>query len=247
MKKSILIITIIFVSNLKLFADDRKSLLKDLNNFYALMSVEKMDLSIHYNLYDKIVNGAPYQTSSVSMKFDKTNKYITNEHYTLYSNSIFNLIIYKKNKVAILSKSKSIKEWSKSLASLMPDSVLFQQLNHVKLISDTAGIKTYHIDFVEDSGYKKWILVFDKRRQIIKRSTFYYKKSVINDMEKIGRINEKDKKVEPILDIEYTINDLEVAGNFFEAPNVLVKEKKEFKLTKQYQGYRFYNQFNKTN
>jgi hypothetical protein len=57
-----------------------------------------------------------------------------------------------------------------------------------------------------------------------------------------GKINEEDKKVIPIMVVDYKILISETPKEFFEAKDMIVKEGNKYSLTVKYKAYKFINQ-----
>ncbi|MES2382829.1 MAG: hypothetical protein V4538_17410 [Bacteroidota bacterium] len=241
-------ILFICLSVLSAYASDRDLLMKDINAFYKLVATQKVDMNIQYKLYDKKLEGAPIQASTIKMKLDGNNQYIDNSHYTFYGNKTFQLILYKRNKKAVLSKSNKENKLTQQFNKILPDSVMMEYLKNVNLVSDTLGIRTYQITFSEKAPYKQWTLLFDSKNNTIKKSSIYYKDDVIKEYEKRGLVGEKDASIIPIMVVEYTFHEWNVAPDFFEASDIIAKKQKQYELSKKYSHYKLLDQLsiNKT-
>lgn len=239
MKNRILVLWLICISVLSASAGDRETFVNDINAFYKLIATQKVDMDINYKLYNKKVEGMPMQTSAMKIKLDKNNKFIDNSYYTLYSNKKYTLVLYKRNKVAMLSKTNKTTE---QLSNILPDSLMLAYLKTVKIVSDTLGLRTYQIKFNEAYEYQQWIMVYNTSNNTIQKSTMYYKSSLVKKFENQGLINEKDAATLPVMVVEYHINPYSVTPEFFEANNILQKKEKHYVLLKPYNSYRLLDQ-----
>jgi hypothetical protein len=221
----------------------KEQLLRDIKTFYQQVATQKTTMEVKYQLYNGKVAGAPMQVSNIHMKLDKINKYIDNSQYTLYANKAYCVLMYKRNKVIVLSKPQEA--LPKNLNSVLADTTMLNYLKTVQMQSDSAGIKTYNIQFNAESEYKQWILLFDTRTNTIKKSTIYYKDDVVSEYQKQGLVSDKEANTTPIMVVSYTISDNNTSPDFFEATHIVQKKGNTYSLTAAYQAYRFYNQLNK--
>ncbi len=224
-----------------LAAADKDMFIKDMNLYFEQMVKNKLDVQMNYQLYNGGVSGTPIQNTSINLKLDPINKYINNSQLTMYSNKAFSLVLYKNEKVAVLSKASTQKELTNSLTKLMPDSMFFKYITTVQLLSDTLGLRTYQLAFNKQTEYKQQTIVFDKQNNTIRKSIIYYHDNLIKNFESRGVIRPEDTKVIPVLVIEYKVTVLKEKEDFFLAKNILVKTKTGYQLLAPYSNYKLSN------
>lgn len=243
-----IIVSLIFVIVCfnKAAATDKDKWMLDMNTYYKTITTNSISLSIQYKLYDKNLEGTPLQASTVQMKLNKQNKFIDNGQFISYSNKDFNLVLYKPNKTIVLTKPEKKDLAWKSIKSLIPDTLLTQNVKNVHLVSDTLGVRNYKLYFKEDSEYKLMIMTFDTEKNYITKSIAYYKDDYLEELEANELIRKEDTKLIPILVTEYRMSNLNEPDSFFMANEIIFKNKERFELQKKYQNYKFLNQYNKS-
>lgn len=228
-----------------LIAGDKELFLNDMARYYQQLSKQKTDLSIAYKLYNKTISGTPFQTNTVRAIIDAENKYIDNSQFTFFSNKQYSLILYKKNKIASLTKNSKSNQLPVSFDKLIPDSTLFKLVTNIKRVSDTLGLRTYQLTFIPKSEYKYWYIVFNTQTNTIQTNTVYYKDNISQGLSELGILKPDDAKIKPVLLIQYTNNTWKTPDAFFLANTVIQKKDKKWELTKQYSQYQLYNTYNK--
>jgi hypothetical protein len=245
--KYLLVWVLLIGSTQLIIAGDKELFLNDMARYYQHLSKQKTDLSITYKLYNKNIAGNPYQTNNVRAIIDAENKYIDNSQFTFFSNKKYSIVLYKKNKIASLTKTTKSKQLPVSFDQLIPDSTLFKLVTDIKRISDTLGLRTYRLTFIPKSEYKYWYIEFNTQTNSIQTNTVYYKDNISQGLSELGILKPDDAKIKPVLLIQYTSNKWNTPDDFFLANTVIQKKDKKWELTKQYNKYQLYNSYTKVN